>query len=252
MDLKLKGKRAIVTGATRGIGRAIAEMLAAEGSDIAICARNEAGLKSAGESLQKHGGKVITKSLDVKDGKALKAWIAEAAGELGGLDILVPNPSSGGAPGEAAWQANFDTDLMGSVRCFDAALPFLLKSGEASVVFISSTAAVEYFMAPMPYNALKAALITHAKGLSQMYAAKGIRVNTVSPGPVIFEGGQWAMMQKAMPPMYEQTVKQCAIGRMGTPEEVARAVAFLASPAASLITGINLVADGGFTKRVAF
>ncbi len=252
MDLKLKGKKAIVTGATRGIGRAIAETLAAEGTDIAICARNEAGLKTAGESLSKHGGKVFTKSLDVKDGAALKAWIAEAAGQLGGIDILVPNPTGGGNPGEAAWQANFETDLMGSVRCFDAGLPFLLKSGEASVVFISSTAAVEYFMAPIPYSALKAGLITHAKGLSQMYAAKGIRVNCISPGPVFFEGGQWEMMKKAMPAFYEQTVKQCANGRMGAPEEIGRAVAFLTSPAASLITGINLVADGGFTKRVAF
>ena len=105
---------------------------------------------------------------------------------------------------------------------------------------------------PQAYNAMKAALISHASDMAQALAPKGIRVNVVSPGPIYFEGGNWEMIKQAMPAMYESALQQCAIGRMGTPEEVARAVVFLASPAASLITGANLVADGGFTKRTAF
>ena len=120
------------------------------------------------------------------------------------------------------------------------------------MVFISSTAALEYLGIPQAYNAMKAALIAHAADLSQALAPQGVRVNVVSPGPIYFEGGNWEMIKQAMPKMYEAALGQCAIGRMGTPEEVARAVAFLASPAASLITGANLVADGGFTKRVAY
>ena len=155
-------------------------------------------------------------------------------------------------PREEAWQANFDVDLLGAARVVEAATPLLEASETGSVIFISSTAALEFLGVPQPYNAIKAALIAHANDLSQALAPKGIRVNTVSPGPIYFEGGSWEMIKHAMPKMYEQALGSCALGRMGTPEEVARAVTFLASPAASLITGANLVADAGFTKRVAF
>ena len=138
------------------------------------------------------------------------------------------------------------------VRGVEASLPFLEESDAASVVFIASTAAIEYLGVTQGYNAMKAALITHASDLSQSLASRGVRVNTVSPGPIYFEGGNWEMIKQAMPQIYEGALAQCAIGRMGTPEEVARAVVFLASPAASLITGANLVVDGGFTKRAAF
>jgi NAD(P)-dependent dehydrogenase (short-subunit alcohol dehydrogenase family) len=150
--------------------------------------------------------------------------------------------------GEQAWQATFDVDVMSAARGVEAALPFLAKSDSGSVVFISSTAALEYLGVPQPYNAMKAALIAHAGDLAQALAKQGIRVNTVSPGPIYFEGGNWEMIKNAMPAVYQGALAQCAIGRMGTPEEVARAVVFLASPAASLITGANLVCDGGFTK----
>ena len=142
--------------------------------------------------------------------------------------------------------------MMGAVRSVDAATKYLVKSDAASVIFISSTAAVETFMGPTSYNAIKAALITHMNGLSQTLGPQGVRVNAVSPGPIYFKGGSWEMIEKTMKPMYEGAVKNCAIGRMGTPEEVANAVTFLASPAASLVTGVNLVVDGGFTKRVNY
>lgn len=252
MDLQLKGCKAVVTGGSRGIGRAIAEVLADEGADVAICARTVEGVESAAKELASKGVKVSAKAVDVGDGEALKSWIGEAAQELGGIDILISNPSGGNGTDEASWRANFEVDLMGAVRGVEAAQPYLAKSEHASVVFISSTAAVETFMGPTSYNALKAALIVHMNGLSQALGPAGIRVNAVSPGPIYFEGGAWAMIEKAAPKMYEGALKGCALGRMGTPEEVARAVAFLASPAASLVTGVNLVVDGGFTKRVDF
>jgi 3-oxoacyl-[acyl-carrier protein] reductase len=138
------------------------------------------------------------------------------------------------------------------VRACEAALPHLVKSGAGSIVVIGTTAAVETFGAPGGYGAMKAALINYASGLAHALGKQNVRVNIVSPGPVYFAGGAWEMIQKAMPPFYESTLKACPQGRMGTPDEVARAVAFLASPAASLITGVNLVTDGGFTKRVNF
>ena len=176
----------------------------------------------------------------------------DAAADLGGLDVLVNNASGGAGPGEEAWRAGFEVDVMSGVRAVEAALPALSQSEAGSIVFISSTAALEYLGMPQGYNAMKAAVIAHASDLSQALAPRGIRVNVVSPGPIYFEGGNWEMIKQAMPKIYEAALGQCAIGRMGAPEEVGRAVVFLASPAASLITGANLVADGGFTKRVAY
>ncbi len=252
MDLGLKGKRAIVTGASRGIGRAIAETLASEGVDLAICARGDAGLEVATKSLEAKGVRVFGTVLDVSDGEALKAWIPAAAKQLGGLDLLVSNPSGGNGSDDAAWEGNFQVDLMGAVRSTDAALPFLKESDAASVLFLGTTAAVETFMGAFSYNAIKAAMLTHANGLSQTLAADGIRVNTVSPGPIYFDGGSWDGIRQTMPELYDQTLADCPNGRMGTPEEVANAAVFLLSPAASLISGVNLVVDGAFTKRVNF
>jgi NAD(P)-dependent dehydrogenase (short-subunit alcohol dehydrogenase family) len=252
MDLGLKGKKAIVTGASRGIGRCIAETLADEGVDLAICSRSAEGLESARKDLEGRGVRVFAQSVDVGDGDALKEWIGAAAEELGGLDILVSNPSGGNGTDEKSWKANFEVDLMGAVRSVDAATPHLAKSDSASVIFIGTTAAVETFMGPTSYNAIKAALITHANGLSQALGPQGVRVNVVSPGPIYFEGGAWDTIKQHMKPMYESTIAACPNGRLGTPEEVANAVVFLASPRASLVTGVNLVVDGGFTKRVNF
>ncbi len=252
MDLGLNGRKALVTAASRGIGLAIAQSLADQGCDVAICARGEGGLESARKDLEARGVVVFTKAVNVADADAFKQFIGEAGEALAGLDIFISNASGGAGPGEKAWQAGFDVDVMGAVRGVEASMPFLSQSDAASVIFISSTAALEYLGIPQAYNAMKAALIAHASDLSQALAPKGVRVNVVSPGPIYFEGGNWEMIKQAMPAIYEAALGQCAIGRMGTPEEVARAVVFLASPAASLITGANLVTDGGFTKRVAY
>ena len=252
MDLGLSGRKVLVTAASRGIGLAIARCFADQGADVALCARASGGLESARKELEARGAKVFVKSVDVADGEALKAFVGEAAAALGGLDVFVSNASGGAGMGENAWQATFDIDVMSAARGVQAALPFLTKSDAASVVFISSTAALEYLGVAQPYNAMKAALIAHANDLSQALARQGVRVNVVSPGPIYFEGGNWQMIERAMPQIYERALAQSAIGRMGTPEEVARTVVFLASPAASLVTGANLVCDGGFTKRISY
>lgn len=251
MDLGLSGKNAVITGATRGIGRAIANLLADEGANLAICSRNQADVDAAVEELGARGVQVIGAAVDVADKDAYQAWIASAGEQLGGIDIFVPNVSAaGGVLGEEGWNANFNVDLLGTTRGIEAAMPFLEKSNAAAIVVIASTAATETFMAPQPFNAIKGALVVHAKQLSQALAPAGIRVNCVSPGPIYFDGGVWEMIKQQMPEVYDATLAQIPQGRMGTAEEVANSVAFLASPAASLITGVNLVADGGFTKRV--
>lgn len=251
MDLGLSGKKAVITGATRGIGRAIANLLADEGVSLAICSRNQEEVDSAVTALSARGVKVTGAVVDVADKASYQAWITSAAEELGGIDIFIPNVSAGGGDmSEQGWENNFNVDLLGTTRGIEAAMPFLEKSAAASIVIISSTAGVETFMGPAPYNAIKGALIVHSKQLSQALAPAGIRVNCVSPGPVFIEGGAWDFIKNNMAELYDSTLAQIPQGRMGSAEEIANSVAFLASPAASLITGVNLVADGGFTKRV--
>lgn len=251
MDLGLSGKKAVITGSTRGIGRAIANLLASEGVDLAICSRNQEEVDSAVADLSATGVKVTGAVVDVADKESYQAWIASAAEELGGIDIFIPNVSAGGGDmSEAGWEANFNVDLLGTTRGVEAATPYLEKSDAGSIVVISSTAGVETFMGPQPYNAIKGALVIHAKQLSQALAPVGIRVNCVSPGPIYIEGGAWEFIKENMTELYDATLADIPSGRFGTAEEIANTVAFIASPAASLITGVNLVADGGFTKRV--
>lgn len=253
MDLGLKGRKVLVTGGTRGIGRAIAEMFAAEGADVAICARDKMEVAAATAALEEKGGKAFGAVVDVSDGPAVTAWVGEAAAALGGIDIVVPNVSAlAVAANEAAWQAGFQTDLMGSVRVVDAAMPWLERSDAGSIVIISSVSGREVDFAAGPYGAFKAALIHYAQGLAYQLAGKNIRANTVSPGNTYFPGGVWEKIEQGNPELFAQSLALNPTGRMGTPAEVARAVVFLASPAASFITGTNLVVDGALTRGVQF
>ena len=252
MDLQLKGGRALITGGTKGIGRAIAEALAGEGCNVAICARNQEEIDAAVKSLSDKGVKALGRSVDVGDGEALKAWVTESADALGGIDCMVCNVSGGNAPGEDGWRANFEYDILGTVRCVEAAMPYLEKSDNACILMISSTAALEKFIGAGAYNAMKAALLNYSGALAQDLAPKGIRVNAISPGPIMVEGGPWDRIRQHMKDFYEQTLSQIPIGRMGTAEEVAAQAALLASPRASYTTGANIVIDGGLTKRIQF
>jgi 3-oxoacyl-[acyl-carrier protein] reductase len=253
MDLGLRGKKAIVTGATKGIGRAIVELLASEGADIALCARTADEVESTVQALRQRGVNVVGEAVNVRDGEAYKAWLERSAQALGGCDIFIPNVSAGGGfDSEKNWVKNFEIDVLHTVRGCETLMPHLEKSGSGSIVIISSTNALETFGVPQAFNAMKAALITYAKQLSQHVGKRGVRVNSISPGPIYFEGGAWELIKGTMAKLFEYALRQIPSGRMGTPEEVARIVAFVASPAGSLITGSNIVADNGFTKRVQF
>ncbi len=251
MDLGLKGKKAIITGASRGIGRAIADTLAAEGASVGICARDEDEVGEAVAALAAKGVTAVGNAVNVRDADAYKKWLHETAEQLGGCDIFVPNVSAGGGmDSEKNWWKNFEIDVLHTVRGCEALMDALKASGSGSIVVISSTNAREFFAGPMAYNAMKAALVNYAKQLAIFVGKENVRVNSISPGPVYFEGGAWEMIKGAAPKMYDSTVRKIPRGEMGTPQEIANAVAFLASPAASFITGANLVADGGFTKGV--
>lgn len=252
MDLNLKGQSALITGATKGIGRAIAEVLSDEGCNIALCARNSDDVAAAVDSISAKGVKVTGKALDVADGDAFKAWIAEAAGELGGLDIFVSNVSGANAKGDEGWKSQFDYNIMSAVHGVEACLPFLEKSSNGNVIMISTTAALEHFMSAGPYNAMKAGLLNYSGALSQELGTKGIRVNAVSPGPIFIEGGSWDTIKTHMTDFYDSTLAQIPLGRMGSADEVAAQVALLASPRGGFTTGTNVVIDGGLTKRIQF
>jgi 3-oxoacyl-[acyl-carrier protein] reductase len=257
MDLGLKGKRAVVTGATRGIGRAIAEQLAAEGCNVAICARDRAAVEAAVAALRAKGVRATGQALDVGDGAALRGWIAAAGAELGGLDILVSNVSAmGGLAGEEGWRRYFEIDVLGTLRAVEAAVPLLEASSAGAIVQIASIAAIEVGHDIFPdgflqaYGAMKAALTNYMAELSRTLGPKAIRANTVTPGPIYVPGGVWHKREQEGNPMYAKAVAHARLGRLGRPEDVARAVAFLASPAAGHISGANLVVDGAFTRRV--
>jgi 3-oxoacyl-[acyl-carrier protein] reductase len=252
MDLRLNSRNALITGGTKGIGRAIAETLASEGCNVAICARNEAEVSAAVESLQSEGVTAFGRSVDVADGDALKSWVTAAAEALGGVDCLVSNVSGGNTPGEDGWRANFEHDVLGSVRLVESSMPFLEQSDNASITMIASSAALEKFIAAMGYNSMKAAVIQYAGALAQDVGSKGIRVNAISPGPIMVEGGSWDFIKENMRTLYDSTLDAMPLGRLGSAEEVAAQVALLASPLGSFTTGANIVIDGGLTKRIQF
>jgi 3-oxoacyl-[acyl-carrier protein] reductase len=250
MDLGLAGKKAIVTGGKRGLGFATAQLLAQEGCDVAICARGD--VSEAVAALSATGRKVWGSGVDAADGDAYKAFLTSAAEELGGCDIFVHNISGASGKGEAGWMNNLSLDVFGLTRAAEVLVPIMEAGGGGSIVCLSSIAAQEEFAGPGSFGPMKAAMVAYASNLSQSLASKGIRVNTVSPGPVFFEGGNWEAIKARMPEFYDGTVAKMPMKRLGEPIEIANAIAFLASPAASLISGANVVIDGAFTKRINF
>jgi 3-oxoacyl-[acyl-carrier protein] reductase len=250
MDLQLAGRKALVTGGTRGIGRAVVETLAAEGATVAFCARDAAAVETAVGELSSAGHDVRGAAVDVADGDALKAWVQGCAEELGGIDVVVANVSALAIPGtEENWEASFRTDMLGTVRLVEAALPSLEASDAGAIVTISSVSGREIDFAAGPYGTFKGAIVHYTQGLAHQLAGR-VRANTVSPGNVYFPGGVWASIETDNPDLYAHALGLNPTGRMARPDEIARAVTFLASPAASFVTGTNLVVDGALTRGV--
>lgn len=251
MDLGLRDRKALVTGGSRGIGWHTAQVLAEEGCRVGICARGREGVEDAVAELESRGATAFGRSLDVADGAALKAWVRDATEELEGLDIVVPNVSAlGGGEGEEGWRRSYEVDLMHTVRLVESALPHLKESDGGAIVIVSTAAAREAGAFEGPYGTMKAALVRYAKGLAVQLAPEGVRVNTVSPGTIYLEDGFWGGVERDDPDFFEEAVAWNPTGRMGTPQEVARAIAFLASPAASFTSGTNLLVDGALTRSV--
>ncbi|WP_298691362.1 SDR family oxidoreductase [uncultured Sphingomonas sp.] len=252
MDLGLKGLKVILTGGSRGTGRATLEMFAAEGADVGFFSRNQAQIDDAVASFSKHGVKVVGKQGDLADLDAYPKLLTDIADELGGCDIFIPSASASGSQLAQDWEACFRMDVLGTVRGCEALEPYLEKSAHGAVVILGSTAATETFFAPQAFNAMKAPLLTYSGQLAQAWGPKGIRVNAVSPGPVWFEGGNWDDIKKGVPDLFAATEATAALGRIGAVDDVAKAIVFLASPASAWTTATNLIVDGGYTKRIQF
>jgi len=254
MDLGIAGKKALVTGGTRGIGRATVELLAAEGASVAFCARNQEAVDDLAAELKGKGVTVFARAIDVSNEEQLKGFITDAAAALGGLDILVSNVTGGSLKGAEQWQQSLELDLMPLVHAIDVATPIMEAAGGGSIIAMSSTFGFDnvWPSSPNSYGAFKAAIIRHASAAAHALAPKGIRVNTVSPGPVYFADGDWGKIKAGRPEVYDKVLGSIPLGRMGDPKEVAAVIVSLASPAMGYCVGTNVVCDGGMTVRTQY
>ena len=246
MKIDLTGRRAVVTGGSRGIGRAIGLACAEAGAAVSFCARGTEGLAPVRAAIEDHGVKAHAAACDVADGVALAAYIETAAAALGGIDILVCNASGfGTTDDEAGWQRSIDVDLLGTARAIRAALPHLERSSAGAIINISSISGIGASARTPPYGAVKAAIMSYTQSEASLLARKGIRVNCIAPGSIEFPGGTWERAKTDNPRLYDAILRGIPFGRLGTPEEVAQVAVFLASPLAAWVTGQIISVDGG-------
>lgn len=247
MKIEFPGKRVVVAGGSKGIGRSIALAFAEAGADVSICAREPKALEATRAEIARFGHKAHAASCDLADGPAVTAYVNAAAAALGGIDVLVNNASGfGSTDDEAGWAASLNVDVLATVRASLAAIPFLEKAGGgASILNISSISGLRPSIRTAPYGAVKAAIIHYTTSQAAMLARKGIRVNCIAPGSIEFPGGSWEKRKTEMPQLYNAIFKSIPFGRLGKPEEIASAALFLCSPLANWVTAQSLVVDGG-------
>ncbi len=245
MTFDFSGKRVIVCGASRGIGRSIALGFAEAGADVSICARGAETLERTRTEIARFGHEAHALTCDLADEAAIRRYIEAAAEALGGIDVLVNNASGFGSSDDAAgWGVSFAVDMMAIVHASRAALPYL-KQTRGAIVNTSSISALRPASRQPPYGAMKLAAIHYTGTQAQMYARDGVRVNAVAPGSIEFPGGTWERRKSDNPGLYNAILRSCPFGRLGHPEEVANVVLFLASPLAAWVTGQTIAVDGG-------
>ena len=247
MELQLEGKVALITGASRGIGRAIAMALAAERCDIALAARGEDALREAEREVSALGVRAAAIVADVTSAADVERMVAGTVSALGRIDILVNNAGGSFPDDDEGWQNAFAANIEAAVRATRAAVPHMRAQGGGSIVHVASIWGREAG-GGLPYNAMKAAMISHAKNSALTLAKDNIRVNSVAPGSVRHPGGSWDRRALADPEGMAKFVEEkIALGRFGTAEEIANVVTFLCSPKASWVTGACINIDGGQT-----
>ena len=248
MELGLRNKSVIVTGGSKGIGRSIAHRFAEEGARIAICARGMETLEDTKRELVEKGADAFAYPCDVSSPDALYQFLEKAHEQMGSVDILVNNASGFGLKDdEKGWLAGFDVDMMAAVRATRKVVPWMKERGGGAIVNISSVSGLEGGWTT-PYSAAKAALVSLSKNLSMSLAPFRIRVNTVAPGSIEYPGGAWEQIKQTRNEYYVKVRDTIPLGRMGTPDEVADVVVYLASERASWVTGTCLCVDGGQYK----
>ncbi|OKL57982.1 hypothetical protein UA08_06823 [Talaromyces atroroseus] len=257
LETGLQGAHVLITGGTRGMGQAMVRQFLQEGANVSYCARTVTNTEfdDVHESLPKNNpARAFGTAFDVSSKEEIVNWVNSSAERIGRIDVIIANASPMHMKGETEhWQSSFAIDVMGFVELVKAAEPYLEKSPQASIIVQSSFMGREFYRSPpAAYGPCKAAQLQHVQELSHYLGPKGIRVNAISPGPVLCEGGPWENYSELMPEWVEEQRLKIPLKRLGGPQEISNVAVFLASPLASFVTGTNILVDGGIHVGTQF